>query len=109
MKTIIIAIVMMLSAPAWAGDTEGWGPYYDSFGNPFRIIQGHPILRTQPPPGMNTRPTQYEHKVIPESELEKWLNEGWEFVSAYTIMAGSTRYPAHEPYNKAIIRREVKP
>lgn len=58
-------------------------------------------------------PPAYETRIIPESELEKWLNEGWEKVDVYIIEeptynhAGVSRH--HTPIwikkNKAIIRR----
>jgi hypothetical protein len=56
----------------------------------------------------------FEYKIVPEADLEKWLNAGWELDKAYSIYEARRNMQGYEikgdvvPINKAIIKRKVK-
>jgi hypothetical protein len=134
----IIALLLLLSGPAWAGGEwldgvayPGSGSYRgdrayndpgrDKDGKPFWVgprpdpFYGRVIICPHEPTYVlkdseeQPTPSRWEYKIIPEAELEKWLNEGWELEKSYTVMESiKMNLPAagEHPVSKAIIKRK---
>jgi len=99
---------------AWAGEPCYKTFYYNlPLEDPTRIASGQIF----DPTSLN-QPARYEYRIIDETDLERYLNKGWEFVDAYSIevivdpFAGTdknlTRFapPEYIKQNKAIVRRK---
>jgi hypothetical protein len=74
---------------------------------PSWTTENKPIIEIQIVPSRSS----YEYKIIPEADLDTWLNDGWECERVYSVVERTYPYKDwkdENPVNKAIIKRKVQ-